>query len=396
MSMQLYDSAEKRGTNLELFFDTILSMDSHTHYCVVPSEQISLLSVNQEKSTDDKLVVYQFSAHTPVKIRYLSPERLKKAGADDELIREFISGTKLMFLIKNRIFFTSASMLLTLSARTGIGGPSFYEPSLHRDAYIAERMSEHSFSTKIMYRTNENGVNKIFATFSKRYAPIPQKILKTIISNLSSTAGLGSVCCKDWFINNWISEIYLEFPDKAEDFAAVYGLPNQVVPGLYLATSDTGNCAITARETWTIKGVRSLGQTYKRIHKGEIDPKDVIGEIEETIFAQYTRLPEKLCDLLQIEVNDPVAALKSAFSQLDIVKAVGKEAKTALLEAMIAEINPSIKYTAYDIALSIMEMPKRCAGISSSAMRKLESTASKAAFINYNGKVIESDVYLTA
>lgn len=293
MSMQLYDTYRTSGNELQNFFAAIAELDDATEYLTVSSDAMHLLSLDVAKSNDEKIIAYQYSATGPVQARSIKISRLKAMGADEPLINEALSNNKLMLLIGNRVFFTSISILNTLSARTGISGNRFYEPTHGRDAYIAETMRDHPFTTKLMYRNDSGNVNKVFAAFSGKYAPIPQKLLKTVIENLMDVedSSLGKAECKNWSVSHFLSEINIEFPDKAKDLAVLYGLPDNIVPGIYLATSDTGNCAITARETWSIRGARSCGQTYKRVHKGSIDAQGIIEDIQNTIFSRYTQVP---------------------------------------------------------------------------------------------------------
>lgn len=400
MTNQLHDTYSLKGTSMEKFFEEIERMDNITHYETIPSGVINLLSVDSENTTSERAMVYQYSANEPRKVRNVNIEKLNKQGADKDLINETINDSKLLLLIGKRLFFTSESMLKTLSSRVNIAGERFYTPTHARNAYIAETMRDKPFNTKLMYRIDDNGVKKVFALFSQRYAVVPQVILKSIIENFtndeSGDESLGKCSCINWEVTNFKSGIYVEFPEKAKDMAKLYGLPDEIIPGLYLATSDVGECSVTAQETWRIKNSLSLGKTYKRVHKGSIDSLSVLSEIKRNIFETYTEVPERLCELLTKEVSDPKKAFKMFFEQHNMSEKVGKDISEKLLSELSAEINPSLSYTAYDIATTIMELPARCSGLCETTMQKLQNVASQAPFADYSCISAADKVYLTA
>lgn len=393
--IQLHDSFELRGTKCNEFFDALESMDKITSYDTFSSEDIELLSVDKEKTTDTELYVTHHVGGATPKNRLLNIEKLREKGASDELIAEAINGNRLFMRINNKLYFTSDALFDTLSSRLDLKGGRLRTPSKGRDAYVIETMKEVPFRTRIMFRKDAK-IKKVFSAFSNRYAAIPQRILKTVISNISDN-GLDRYVCKEWLVTHSISEIYLEFPEKAKDFSTLYGLPNEVVPGLYLATSDTGNCSITARETWTVNGVRCFKNSFKREHKGKVDSLQILEEIDKNIFSNYTLVPEKLCELQMIEIKDVKETYKSIFEQIGVVAAVKKDIKKKLYEELCAEIDPALTYTAYDIAVTIMCLPGRCHGLSPSAQDNLNNIVIKAVFADYtkNEKKAEK-IYLTA
>lgn len=189
----------------------------------------------------------------------------------------------------------------------------------------------------------------------------------------------------------------ISFPDKARDIAAVYKLPNQITPCLYLGTSDTGNSSITAIGKLMIDGKSCVySDVYRRKHRGDVNPGTLLAEIENKIFAKYTRLPERLCELMTVPVSNPRTVAKQVLDQIRFTGETGKELGAELTRALLDEFTPGLSYTAYDVAVAIMTLPSRCSGVAKSTIEKLEEVCGRAPFVQYQTKATAVPVLLPA
>jgi hypothetical protein len=226
-----------------------------------------------------------------------------------------------------------------------------------------------------------DGMKKIMACMSGKYKYIPQSILLDVITNFKSS--LGDAECKYWNISQFFTNILIEFPEVADDISRTYKLPHRVVPGILLRTSDTGDSSLTAVGTMSIGTSLMHCDTVSRKHSGEIDFGKLKKEIDNEIFKNYTKLPERLCELMLIDVEDPVLCTDYVLEKLNIEDILGKRQAAKLATELTSEYNPSISYSAYDIAVSIMEIPERLQGLSKSSLSQIAKTVSKAAYVDY-------------
>ena len=78
-----------------------------------------------------------------------------------------------------------------------------------------------------------------------------------------------------------------------------------------------------------------------------------------------------------------------------MVSAVGKSQEKVIYELLCQEINPTVAYTAYDIAIMIMSLSGRISGLSKTADRQLSYAIAKAPYCKF-GKPAASALVLTA
>ena len=186
-----------------------------------------------------------------------------------------------------------------------------------------------------------------------------------------------------------------------------------MIPGILMTTSDTGDSSFKVCGTWRVDGTNSLvvHSDVKRKHIGDINTEKILEDITNKIFAEYARLPEALCNLMAHDVTDASwdltttaglkanyaeieSTLKAAFNRLGIVKAIGKKMEKKLREAMMNEFDVSIRYTAYDIAMSILSLPERAVFMDKDKdISELQKACANAPFISYK---VDSSVVLTA
>ena len=97
---------------------------------------------------------------------------------------------------------------------------------------------------------------------------------------------------------------------------------------------------------------------------------------------------------VQANASELDKVLKTAFKRLNIVKAIGKKTEKVLRQEILDELNPSVRYTQYDIAMLIMGLPERVVFMDKGKdIALLQKACGQAPFIDYT---VDKTVILTA
>lgn len=388
----IHDGFSCRGTDIEAFWENLQEIDDSTDYMKIHSKEVVFYSLIPDECTDKELV---FRKHIPgnhqINKGRIGRDRLLGEVAP-EVLKELMDETKMIVKYDGCMFLTSNIFVPSIGRRVGLSGRQLSIPREARDAYLADICAAEPFHGMLMYR-NAGRIRKAFSVFSKEYTPIPQMSMKDILNNFGEFSK--DYKCHYWEIDNFFSSIYLEFPKKADELRDIYGLKDEFVPGICLSTSDVGMSSFTVTETWRHKDSVMTGNIYKAMHKGEVDFENINSQVTEKIFEKYEVLPERLCELLMIDITDPKQTLNMALKKIDLTKAIGQKETLSIKEQLMREIAPCRVYTAYDIALMLMSLPERCTGLPAYAAKNLANAVMKAPFVDY-GNPEESTVLLTA
>jgi len=174
-----------------------------------------------------------------------------------------------------------------------------------------------------------------------------------------------------------------------------------------------------ATELWDVNGVVSEHACVKNKHIGEWDADKFFDNVKTNIFDEYSTMPERLCELFDIEVlnNDIIcdsgklklaenilfSSVKSVFKKLQLAKAFksktdedsdsGKGYVNKLTEKLVDILmipvqkaiseGENFAVTAYDIAIAVMELPSRVSGIPKSYMKAFTDKCGKAPYCDY-------------
>ena len=402
--MKLEESFLMEGKTIDGFKAALEEMDEANSFIHVSSKDIKILSYDADASDAYDLAFREikpseagqiFSGIAPGS-KTLNKDSLIDKGASEELISDLIGITHQMLEVPGREpMFVSSNCIGTMASRVLLGGDEFFRPSMLRDALLAERLAKRGQPVTMMVRT-VGGTSKCFAVHSGGYADYPQTILCDILDKLSGE--LGAPECRKWQVSHDMSSIIIAFPEKADEVADMYELPDRLIPGLYLGTSDVGDSSVTAMGVWIKDGVITYDAVYKKKHQGRASAEDILKNIEEKIFPRFTVVPERLAELIRIDI--PAEKLpwvyEKVMSQTGISKAMGKKLSKSLLEEMETEINPGLSYTAYNVATTFMDLPRRLISVEKSTKSALEQNVVKAVFCNYNSLKSAPEIILGA
>ena len=293
-------------------------------------------------------------------------------------------------------YYASEEFISRLAYHIGLTGDALRTPSIERNDYIAFLLKMFGEKEITLTYREELGVKKLMDARSGRYESIPQKNILKVIDALDST-GMGTVECHSWIINHEFTRVYLEFPEKAVDFAALYGKEERLIPGLMISTSDLGQNSFTVQGTWNINDSVTVHDEVTRKHFGDIKLDEIIENVKRNIFAEYLQFPNKLIALAGIDITDIACdekqnekkietAIGIASKECELVKIIGKKREKALCTQMLYEFDAEEIITAYDIAVAFLEIPKRInLGEEKKLHDRVSTSVKNAVFADYTG-----------
>lgn len=421
---ELTDNFTVSGDTLDGLKEVIEKMNENTTFKQMKSGDLNLLSfigedereVENPDGTKSKVPITKNLQLMPGNLPTLTLSEpfdkvikaYKKPAEAESLLNEWTGKTKLALVHIEKtgqqvFYFTSKSTLQTMD-RFGMSGTFLSTPCLERDLMIAKRFEKDLGITAIIRTSDSKQYKKMFAILSDKYVPIDQMILFDIIKEIETVSDLGKCVCHKWEVNNFFTRLYVEFPEKATELATLYGIP-KMIPGILITTSDTGDASFAVRGTWRANGSSAVALTHAEVkhkHSGKLNVAKIVDEVSSTIFADYAKLPDALCKLMSQDITDSAwdlktsagvmanqaameEVIKTAFKRLGITKAVGKKIEKLLCQGMLDEVNPSIRYTAYDVCMAFMSLPERLifSGKDVPDTTLLQKACGQAPFIDY-------------
>lgn len=357
----LLDSWCREGNDFSEFAKVLTDLDRHTGVMLYNTRDIGLYSLVPEACTEDFYALSYVDSETKP-----SPYHLKQTSTliqtmSEKLRKELLDDSRLIMRLDKHAYLTSHYLCRDFAARADIGGDAIYSPSKERDAYVMSRYAQVERDVFIVYRfanvEPERTLKKVFSMPSSSYSYIRQTFLLDIFAELEKAFGYG--VCEFWSIDHNITRIWLSFPEKAEDISKVYGLPDTLIPGVLMETSDTGDCALRVVAAWKKKssGSRSTIGVFEREHRGTFSESQAMERVKNELATTYTKLPERLCELLTIDIPEPDAAIEETFRLLGVEKGVGKKQARIILEGLINRIPAGEKMTGYDLAMLFIDIP---------------------------------------
>jgi hypothetical protein len=196
-----------------------------------------------------------------------------------------------------------------------------------------------------------------------------------------------------WFVNHDICETCITFPEIASETAKAYDkLPDQVLPGILLRSSDTGKSCVDVKAVAFIGNSRHyiILETKKRKHTGEVDVDQFVEDANEVILENVRTLPELLQNMTENVIYEAGSgkanfakvrlAISKTIKYCGLTKIIGKKREKELKTALVAELNPDRDYTEYDIAAMIMKIGDRISEVTQFMRDQLGEACAKAPF----------------
>lgn len=338
---------------------------------------------------------------------------LRKEELDSEdfmsLLDETLNQTGLFLrdAAHGKWYFVSMNVLSKLSFY-GCGGSFMTKPA--RELNTKSTVDRNNFAMAALMNSGVdklkfivrscNGFSKVFALTSRKYAVIPQDVLLDIYDQIEKENLLGKTQCKSWKVDHFFTQIAITFPEKGEELRKLYNIPDRrLVPGLVLETSDTGECSVIIRTGWFIGSSYILESEVSRKHIGKVDTKKIIESVNN-VFDRYTRLPERLCELMLInitptnaDVSTPAGqianrkaiddAVDMIFRDLSISTAITKKSDEELRPLVKAQFSDSVSYSAYDVVVQLFSLGEKLPGLSQMQKKMLEKMIGKMPYLKF-------------
>lgn len=397
MNLNLLDTWEVTGDQFSEMYDVLEKLSNATKVIDIRSDAISIMTCKESQgslkehpiaSVNGYLHNKNGSHNKGIEVRELT----KNHGATIELLDETINQSHMLMKLGTGYFFTTKKVLKTLCQRAGstMGDFALRDEIMirfHRDAGYIAYMSNVPSSCKVLYR-EVDGAKKVFAVFASRYRVIPQYLLiKQLIKAFE--VEMGEAVLKKYIVNHFDTEIFIEFPEKARDFQKVYSLPDQVTPGIRIHVSDTGDSSFIINGILRLKNavVYIPDARYARAHTTNAEISDIAKEVEKIIFSEYTKIPERMVQLLQIDIPAPKAysLIPKISKYCDIKGVIGKKLEEEWVDTIQNYFNMNASYTAYDVVMFFLhaatEIEEKKA--SRDMISKIRTSFIKSAFFDF-------------
>lgn len=419
MNYDLTDSWGIHGSDFEEFKNAVAQMAEITRFKIIPSKELGFFhEMEGREEKDGKVPVMRITAEgieelntkdSPLKVGGLS---LK--AVNEELYNESMTSNGFLVTHERQAFYVSADAKTTLLMRANLSGEYATQKSCLMTQTIMESLSKQEKGMTLVYREVNRDENKkdckVFSFLSEKYTPLDMNLLPELAERVLNEGTLGIGECKRWEITQNLTNISVEFPNAGDDMSKTYGLPTDIIPGVKLYSSDTGQSSVIAYSTYRVGDEcrEVFIDSYSHKHMGAITCDEIKKKVDETLLKQIRKLPEAMAEKIGYVVGlqhpeaDPKlnrslveAAMKNGSKALGLVKAIGQKRVAKLLEELNAEIDELAVYTEFDLAIKFMSLPSRVEGLSDIVMRDFQIACGKAPFVDYAKKTMSDPVKVT-
>lgn len=409
----LRDDFEVAGNDAEEFVEWCNAVDNHTTQQRKLLEEMTVLSVKPEAREVSEITYtfpcWVFDASDPVNNGVFKEEDVDISGyilsGNGFLTDEAYENGLMMRDGSSEVYTASLNVFNTLAQRIDCDGKTMSHNNVGRNLLLAERMGDLKKPATLIFKEAE-GIRKLFAVMSGKYAHVPLETISGIVERLSQPNTLGVAECNHWSVDHKRAEIDLSFPEYAAYVSNTYGLKREMIPSIKLMTSDIGECSFIADAYWKVDGSVISDAHFAKEHKGNLTAEAIYEAVTENIFDRYTVLPEKLVELMKITMGRPadltkeegrednraflLACYKVILSQLKYEEILGNHRYEELIDCInLTCIDDSQKYTAYDLCMDILELPEQLQTYLSdqpmgeTMYKKLQTVTSKAAYLDF-------------
>ena len=351
----LNDSWEVTGKSIENFILTLKELEENTEVLRVPSRDITVLS----NIIDD---VYYKICSTLEECNFNLPKVKLRGILDVALQHELEKNTHTLFNIKDYGYFFLSNNLSTLGSRTGIG-EAIGNPSLERDLHIFRLLNKTKSDVTLVIR-KQGAVKKIEAVMSKGYGYISQDIIPSLIKEIE--VDLGTVSDTRWVTNNHVTKFCGFFEEKRQEVASSYG-KQDLLPGVFVMTSDTGDASFRMHECWKKKDcIVIMPEGVIRKHLGDVNIPLLTSQMKK-VWGDFKKVPDRMLNMMATPVvtkNDETEAreelgefLTRLFESVKFEKKFGKKftKKLILTLQLQTDYEMDSQYELYDNIMQYQE-----------------------------------------
>ena len=438
----LRDCYSKEGADLEGFVAELSHLSDVTKIYTVRSKDITIASFMTQGTHSNGAPVYIYRVLSPEAIEHFEqtgylglpteqggtkpakPLSLAMRKDNEQLLSEESEQIHFHLMIAGseeipRHMYVSETARDQLFRRVGLKGEtSRMSKKLATDLAAASYLGDLNENVKLVVReiidSSDAKVSKVFGYMSQKYQPINMMVIPRAVERLRESASLGKLEIAKWQVTQDFAEIWLEFPEAADDYTAAYGLPKRLVPGIHMYTSDNGNGSVTIEATNRIEAGLAIGEErVRRVHRGgvqqderlqELTETQIVNEVETEVLPKMTAFPMALVERLGVEIGDEdlskslgrrrnkalvLRCIRAGLKALKLNEVLGTARKKVLMEKLRTEIHGDIRYTEYDVAMILMSLGDRVHVTGRDLTMRIAKACGKAAAVPYYSLVLQ-------
>lgn len=371
----LMDEWVEKGYGFATLKEALTDITIRTSMVTVDSDQLIFILPIGEVNEDGKLPVAMTSANGTRKVsldkKFLIDNGLTEGEWEEAAKRGFLARR-----INSRspiLYPMSADIPSDFAQQYDLLGPVLKtrKSALQRNQYIMSLASEMPKKLSLVLRKGSGNVNKALTLRSQRYAHIPQTVILDIIKSVEKDIGNSEV--HNWSMTHALTQVDIEFPAMSQEISDTYAVDGYQAY-VRVTDSDSGEASLRACGMLKKNGhILYCGDDVSRKHSGIPDIIRFTKDVHEQIFDKFIMLPEYLCEMAMMDVDEPEIFVRDAF--VDTEKVVGKGLARRVADVVVEEL-PLGETNMLTIFEMMMAMPERVETVESSK-QKLRTWLSK-------------------
>ncbi len=389
MDYQLNETWSWSSTDHDEFASAVADLRERTEFLFPAPEEMEFLLINN--IVNGELNVASISK--PSILRAIEEPTygvaVKKHIACSNLNMELLSESDAFYPLfvridggkRKRIYYTSAMLMPCIMSALSLGDTNPIENfNVLRMADIASVIYSQNKHFLLVARSaeNENGKTerKIFAALSDAYAPTDIELLPDAGLHLLQTYdGVVRSCYMD---QDLIRE-HIEFPHLASK-----ELPDKLIPGIELSTSDTGHSSFSLRVTYRFadSDVASYGtekQTVRFTHRTPTTWEEITDALKK-LMNTLSIVPNSLKKRTEKKPIDDMLLqrIRKQMEKSGMEAALNKKRSTKVAGKILTELVDLKSVSDYDVIKRLADVPVECEGLSDTMVVKLREAVFKA------------------
>ncbi|MCR5690734.1 MAG: hypothetical protein K6G62_00745 [Eubacterium sp.] len=371
------------GTSEKEFFDSLDYISENSECYSVDLKNSTFLAYLEE--TEDFYRFWQLpdrledeirNAVYGVKPKVVNATKayLYAKGGEKKDVDRFVK-ENLVLSESGKSYFFSDRSVPSINMLCKIGGETNNEASLYERLQELRYASNKRSTPVMLVCRKENSLRLCQYVGGKDFYYQPLSELSKFVNELKALFQPHDMNFRSYLLEQGFARCLYTFDEVGDRIANVYGVEN-LTPGIIIQTSDVGAASLTVYAVWLHKnGTKTFEDSKKFIHRGEMKPMERMArESHENIFPNFYALPEKLADLMAIDVIGPTCINRKQTYRdvcerilrrlkLDTSKYLGTRRTNKILDQLVALYDATQEVTAYDMAVDIMGLSAYVQGL---------------------------------
>lgn len=417
----LSDAWAVEGANLKKFREICNMIQERTLYIPIGMQDISLLSYEGKAVDNDGNLIRDAKGRTITQWTVLSQKTLanfNRTGAFNEhvmldndaiskdLLDECIGSTRLLLMNRQepkKVYIVSECAMNTIGQRLHYKSEYILRPSLSRDCDLMQHIlyeMERDRCAVMVIRRDAEGNNKVFSLPSTDYVMYEQKNLADFMDHVFKETAYGEPVFAGWWISNLRTELCIEFPEYGQELQRQYSLPDLLVPGIVVRTSDIGDCSLSVISTLRPDDAEYpiiLGNCTRKHTNGLENSTDFLDESYAKLLEDTALIPEALAEFIKVPIGENLdltleegrmrnvdlvmeqvtrVARKAGLLALKTNTCVGQKRSAKILDDIREKVEEDTgrRYTQYDVRILLIHVPDMLDSMHVTRVRRIQKT----------------------